>query len=162
MANIKSLRLPDAVDWPQQELHDMQFYVERSDNISCTESTATANIFKLQQPYIIKEIGWACIDAWESSASVPYSVIIKVGDTATVNKYGTLTIAELGSTVRSGTIAAWEESTGTSVDFITMTIDHGAISSDAAEGSGEMYLWVVWAPRAEKMSWANRRQVYST
>lgn len=162
MPNIKSLRLPkDLGSFPQQELHDMQFYVSRSDLITSTCSTAMTNLFKLQQPYIIKSIGWACVDAWESSGSVPLSVIAQIGDTTTAGKYCTLTMAELGSTVRSGEINVWEESTGSAVDFITVTLDHGAISSDAAEGSGQFYIWVVWSPRPEKMSWANRRATYS-
>jgi len=160
---IKSLRLPkDLGSFPQQELHDHQLYVVRSDNISNTDSTTLTNLFKLEKPYVISGIGYACVDAWESSAAVPLSIIAQIGDTTTVNKYCTLTIAELGSSVKSGVFNVWEESTGTGADFITLTLDHGAISSDAAEGSGEFYIWVVWSPKAEKVSWANRKSTYST
>ena len=162
MPNTKSLRLPkDLGSFPQQELHDMQFYVERADVITNTDSTALTNLFKLQQPYVIMGIGYACLDAWNDSASLPLSAIIQVGDTTTVDKYATFTIADLGSSTKSGFINVWEESSGTSVDFITCTIDHGAITSDAAEGSGELSLWVVFSPRAEKHSFMNRKATYS-
>lgn len=163
MPVIKSLRLPkDLGSFPQQELHEMQLYVARSDVIANTDSTSMTNLFKLQQPYVIAGIGYAVgADPWEDSAGNGCNVILQIGDTTTANKYATLTQAELGASDRSGTIWVWEESTGTAVDFITMTLDHGLVTSDAAEGAGQVYLWVIWSPRPEKLSWANRRSSYT-
>jgi hypothetical protein len=158
MPNVKSLRLPkDLGNFPNSELHEMQLYISRSDIVSNTDSTAMTNLFKLSQPYVIAGIGFSVGNDWADSAGLGLNVIAQIGDTTTADKYATLTMAELGSTQRSGTIWCWEESTGSAVDFITLTLDHGGVSSDAAEGSGDFYLYVIWSPRAEKLNWANRK-----
>jgi len=144
MMSVPARDQTQTLDTPQQHLHETMIYSLKATASDITYGAATTGIlvFELPDACLIESIGYKCLTAWDADP------IVQIGTSTDADRFCTLTIAELGSTEKSGLIAVGEEVLGTeyggyvsSTGFnIWVTFDQNSASA------GAMDLWLYYRP----------------
>lgn len=142
--SIPARDVSKALETPQKGLHETMIYSLKATASDITYAAATTGIliFELPKASLIESIGYKCITAWDADP------IVQIGTSTDADRFCTLTIAELGSTEKSGLIAIGEEVLGTEYGgYISSTGFNVIVTFDQNSASaGAMDLWLYYRP----------------